>query len=161
MISVNAIAEVYMSSEAAAKLFFPSEVFKKKSIALKDDEKNKVEQLSDAKVKSSNLNLLVSKDGSVVFTDQVIGKHEQITYAVGISKSGKIQGVEILEYRESYGYQIKREAWKKQFVGKDKSSALKLDNDIQNISGATISSSHVTDGVRRIMQTYEQIKNRL
>jgi hypothetical protein len=33
-------------------------------------------------------------------------------------------------------------------------TALKLTRDIQNISGATLSSKHVTDGVRRLVTTY-------
>jgi hypothetical protein len=31
---------------------------------------------------------------------------------------------------------------------------------VQNISGATLSSAHVTNGVRRVLQTYELLKNR-
>jgi FMN-binding protein len=42
-----------------------------------------------------------------------------------------------------------------QFVGKTASAPLKLDADIRNISGATLSSRHVTEGVRRLLATYE------
>ncbi len=34
---------------------------------------------------------------------------------------------------------------------------LKLTEDIQNISGATLSSKHITDGVRRLLATYELV----
>ena len=45
-----------------------------------------------------------------------------------------------------------REAkWRAQFTGKTAAAPLKLDADIQNISGATLSSRHVTEGVRRIL----------
>ena len=161
VISVTVFAEVYMSVEQAAAVFFPAGKFKAKTILLSDDDKAKIESGSHQKVRGGSLKVFVSEEADSVFIDQVIGKHEQITYAVGISRNGKIQGVEILEYRESYGHQIRREAWRSQFKGKDKSAELKVGRDIKNLSGATLSSNHVTDGVRRILQTHEQIKSRL
>lgn len=160
-VALTAHAEIYLTDEQAAKIFFPNQTFQKTTIRLNDDEAEKIEKASDQKVRNKTLVILKSQEGSVVFVDQVLGKHEYITYAVGLNKSGQVQGVEILEYRESYGHQIRREPWRKQFVGKDKSSPLKLDEDIKNISGATLSSSHVTKGVRRLLQTYDIVKSRL
>src|SRR6201998_2272250 len=45
--------------------------------------------------------------GLFVF-DRVIGKHLYIDYAVALSPSGAVQRVEILEYRESYGREVRR-----------------------------------------------------
>ena len=45
--------------------------------------------------------------------------------------------------------------WRQQFVGKRAGQSLKLGSDIKNISGATLSSKHVTDGVRRLLATYQ------
>jgi hypothetical protein len=72
-----------------------------------------------------------------------------------------VKAIEIMEYRETYGNQVKGIDWRKQFVGKDSSAKLKVSEDIVNISGATLSSTHVTAGVKRILQTYEVIKNRI
>ena len=160
-VSINAFAEVYLSTEQAAKIFFPGKVLKKTEIVLTANEAEKIKLLSGNEVKSRSFSVLACCSGNVVFTDQVIGKHELITYAVGIDTSGSVKGVEILEYRESYGGQIKRAAWREQFTGKNKSSELRADKDIKTLSGATLSSTHVTDGVRRLIHTYEQIKNRL
>ena len=52
-------------------------------------------------------------------------------------------------YRETYGYEIRNDKWRAQFVGKNANSKLKLDDDIKNISGATLSCRHITDGVKR------------
>ncbi len=38
---------------------------------------------------------------------------------------------------------------------KSAASPLQLNGDIKNISGATLSSKHVTDGVKRVLQMYE------
>ncbi len=161
VITLTARSEIYMTGEESAKVFFPGQSFKIQNIELSNDDTNKIEKLSDTKIKSKIINLLVSGEGNVVFLDQVIGKHEQISYAVAITKDARVKGIEILEYRESYGHQVRRQEWRKQFVGKDKSSTLKNNQDIKNISGATLSSNHITDGVRRILQTYELIKKTL
>ncbi|MCG2632566.1 FMN-binding protein [Bradyrhizobium sp. WYCCWR 13023] len=91
--------------------------------------------------------------GFFVF-DRVVGKHLFIDYAVALTPAGAVHKVEILEYRESYGGEIRSPSWLAQFVGKTNGSALKINGDIRNISGATLSSTHVTEGVKRILATY-------
>jgi hypothetical protein len=86
--------------------------------------------------------------------DHVIGKHLYIDYAVALDTSGKVTRVDILQYRESYGGEVREPSWLAQFIGKTSSSPLKVGVDIRNISGATLSSQHVTDGVKRILATY-------
>ncbi len=93
-----------------------------------------------------------------LFIDSVLGKHDFITYAVAIDPSGQVKGIEILDYRETYGSQIRDKVWRQKFIGKTSKDPLTLDRDIPNISGATLSSKHVTEGVRRILQTYETLK---
>jgi hypothetical protein len=85
-----------------------------------------------------------------VVLDDVIGKFELISYAVALDPDARIRQVEILVYRESHGFEIRNAAWRKQFVGKTVADKLVVGDGIVNISGATLSSTHVTDGVRRI-----------
>lgn len=92
-----------------------------------------------------------------LFIDQVLGKHEMITYALALDASGAVRGVEILDYRETYGGEIRNPAWRRQFIGRRPGASLRLGTDIKNISGATLSSRHVTDGVRRLLVTYQLI----
>jgi hypothetical protein len=86
--------------------------------------------------------------------DHVIGKHLYIDYAVALDPTGRVMRVEILQYRESYGGEVREPGWLAQFAGKTSSSPLKVGSDIRNISGATLSSLHVTEGVKRILATY-------
>ena len=94
--------------------------------------------------------------GTVVI-DRVIGKHDFITFAVGISTGGAVRGVEILSYREVYGGEVRNERWRRQFVGKRQGDPLRFPLDIKNIVGATLSCRHVTDGVRRILALMEDL----
>ena len=91
--------------------------------------------------------------GQFVF-DRVIGKHLFIDYAVALGPGGQVQRVEILQYRESYGGEVRQGSWLAQFIGKTRGSSLELNKDIRNISGATLSSLHVTEGVKRILALY-------
>ena len=90
--------------------------------------------------------------------DRVIGKHLYIDYVVALDPDGRIRSVEILQYRESYGGEIRSPGWLAQFVGQSSTSALQVGNDIRNISGATLSSHHVTEGVKRIMAIAPRLK---
>jgi Na+-translocating ferredoxin:NAD+ oxidoreductase RnfG subunit len=91
--------------------------------------------------------------GLFVF-DRVIGKHLYIDYAVSLDPGGRVHRVDILQYRESYGGEVRQASWLGQFVGKTAASPLAVDNDIRNISGATLSSHHVTEGVKKILGQY-------
>jgi hypothetical protein len=89
----------------------------------------------------------------LVVLDHVIGKHLYIDYAVAI-QGGRVKRVDILAYRESYGGEVRSPSWLSQFVGKTSASPLKVGSDIRNISGATLSSMHLTEGVKRILAAY-------
>jgi hypothetical protein len=93
--------------------------------------------------------------GGWFIVDQVLGKHELITYALGIDPQGHARGIEILEYRESHGGEVRDTGWRAQFAGKTAADPLQLDRDIRNISGATLSCRHITDGVKRLLKLYE------
>jgi Na+-translocating ferredoxin:NAD+ oxidoreductase RnfG subunit len=87
-----------------------------------------------------------------IIVDRVIGKAELITYSLAIDAAGAVSSLEVLDYRETHGGEIRLPAWRKQFVGKTARDPVQLDSDIRNISGATLSSRHVTDGAHRLLQ---------
>lgn len=86
--------------------------------------------------------------------DEVYGKHEFITYATAIDPSGAVLGIEIMDYRETKGGQVRQAEWRAQFHGKRASDPLDLGEDIVNISGATMSCKHITEGVKRVLALY-------
>jgi len=93
--------------------------------------------------------------GGWLIVDAVLGKHELITYAVALDAQGGVAAVEILEYREAHGGEIRDPRWRAQFAGKSARDPLELDRDVRNISGATLSCRHVTDGIKRLLALYE------
>ncbi len=151
-------AETYMTDAQAAAAIFPGARFERKTFTLDDADAKAVRAASGQTVRSRGLVYWRSSGGETVFVDQVLGKHEFITYAVGVSSAGKVAGVEVLEYRETYGSQVRGKEWLSQFVGKDSSAPLKLDDDVRNISGATLSSAHVAAGIKRLLCTYARVR---
>jgi hypothetical protein len=99
----------------------------------------------------------VASDGKTVgryIVDHVIGKHLYIDYAVTLDAGGRVQRVDILQYREAYGGEVRDRSWLNQFVGKSSASTLRVGVDIRNISGATLSCNHLTEGIKRIVSRY-------
>ena len=95
-----------------------------------------------------------------VFADRVVGKTREIDYSVAVGADGSIVSVEILEDRESVGGEVRLESWRKQFAGKRASDPVELNRDIQNISGATLSCRHVTEGVKRLLELHARLVKR-
>jgi len=148
-------AEVFLSVEQAQALIFPGATFTKDFRSLTKDEERAIGRASHVNVRDREIKAWRASTGGWFIVDEVVGKHDFIPFALGIDANGAVKSVEILEYREAYGGEVRGAAWRAQFTGKTAQSVLKLGRDIKNISGATLSSKHVTDGVRRLLATYE------
>lgn len=147
-------ATVYLSVEQAQALMFPGATLAPDFVTLTPEQMKAIEKDSGVNVLSPNLKVWRASTGGWFIADQVVGKHEFITFALAIDAQGAVRDVEILEYRETFGDQVRNAAWRAQFTGKTHGAPLKLGDDIKNISGATLSSRHITDGVKRLLATY-------
>ena len=67
-----------------------------------------------------------------------IGKDMPITVGIAID-NGAVERVKVLVYRESRGWEVKRPAFTAQFSGAKLAEGQKLDQQIDGISGATLS----------------------
>jgi hypothetical protein len=148
-------AKIYISVDQVQKILFPSSQFTLKPILIDQALQASLKKVSGVHYPFRGEHIWRDQAGNFLVIDEVVGKHEMIRYAVGITNAGTIQGIEILEYRESYGYEVAAQQWRQQFIGKTANDPLKLNRDIQNISGATLSSKHITDGVKRVMHFYQ------
>ena len=155
--SLPASATVYLSVEQAQALMFPGATFTKDFRTLTADQARGIEKASDVNVRNREVMAWRASTGGWFIVDEVVGKHEFIPFALALDESGAVKDLEILEYREAYGDQVREPAWRAQFTGKKHGARLKLNQDIMNISGATLSSRHVTDGVKRLLATYDLV----
>jgi FMN-binding domain len=153
IVSQPAYALVYLSVEQAQKLLFPEQELTSLPVPLSNAQIAAIEKDSGVKVFAGSLRAWKADTG-YLFVDAVIGKHDLITYAVALTLDGKVRAVEIMEYREAYGGEVRNAHWRGQFIGKHHGDALRPARDIANISGATLSCEHVTEGIRRLLATY-------
>ena len=165
IISAGAIpcyATQYLTAEQAQKLCFGDGTqFIAADITLTRDQMKAIEKDSGVRVRLDTQKVWRAQAGDKflgwLIQDEVLGKHEYIQWMLALNIDGSVRQIEILDYRETYGYEIRNEKWRAQFTGKQHGAKLKLDNDIQNISGATLSCRHITDGVKRLLSLYELV----
>lgn len=91
--------------------------------------------------------------------DNVYGKSLPITFLVTFDLGLNIKSVYIIKYREQYGGAVKNQSWSNQFKGKNSESSYKIGEDINSISGATISVNSVTKGVYKLSLLIKEITN--
>ena len=155
-------AERYLTVADAQKVCFPKATrFEERTFRLTPDQIEVIEKKSGIKVRRPLVRAWFAHQSEaldgVMFLDHVLGKHELIDYVVALSIDGKVRQVEILEYRESHGGEICNSKWRAQFRGKSASSPLRLNGDIYNISGATMSCRHVTEGIKRLLAAFQHV----
>ena len=150
-------AASYLTIDQTKTLMFPHATLKKIDLRLTADQIKSLKKTSGIYYPFQADHVYKSSDDGWLIIDKVLGKHEMITYAVALTAKGAVKQVEILEYNESYGAKVRDAAWRQQFVGKTMSSPVALNQDIKNISGATLSSKHITDGVKRILQLHDLV----
>lgn len=148
-------SEIFLTNEKALKLAFKN-CDKFDSLTLKIDKEIK-NQLKKNKLPlplKDSVKFYYGCD-NVAIIDEVLGKHLPITFMVVLNKKGSIQFIEILAYREPYGWEIKNKSFLSQFENKTIRDSLRVNREIKNIAGATISVNSITYAVKRTLFLYE------
>jgi len=156
------VAAEYLTIDAAQRAIFPSaDSFEPFVLALTGEQKSAIVGLAGPQPPHGSLRVWKAVHAGVplgyVLLDEVIGRSDLITYAIGIGSDGALTPVEVLAYRESHGAEIRNAAWRRQFADRRDLSELEFRIDIKNISGATLSSEHVTQGVRWLLALWETV----
>ena len=132
---------------------------------ISDSLKTKVESIARQKFFSESVYILKIFDeeilSGVALLDNVYGKEMPITFLVIFDESGKIIRADIVKYREPYGGSVQNENWTSQFKKKDSNSGFTVGDDIDGITGATISVKSVTNGIYKLSLLYKEIKESL
>jgi hypothetical protein len=154
------VAADYLSVDAAQKLIFPqADAFQEILVPQTPAQIQAILALAGPQPPHGVIRIWSASRAGVplghVFVDEVIGRQSLITYAVGIDTQGALRNLEILSYRESHGGEVRNAAWREQFEHRDSLEQLQFRTDIKNISGATLSSEHVTQGVRWLLALWQ------
>lgn len=157
-----ALAQDYLTVGQAQHALFPkADSFVESPVKLSSEQRDRIKALSGVRQRTDSQPVWrVLQDGHPIgwfIVDEVVGKHEFITYAAAISPDGAVQGIEVLSYRETHGGQVRDAAWRRQFAGKRLTDPFKLDRDVVNISGATLSCRNLTDGVKRLLVLHKLV----
>jgi hypothetical protein len=152
--SAPCFAVSYMTLEQAQASMFPGATFTANFVKLDSGQVGTVMKDSGVSVWSSNIKAWRVSTGGWFILDQVRGRDDWISYAVGITSEGTVKQVEILECLDGYAG-ITQPDWRGQFTGKHHGNSF----DVELITGATLSSSGVAEGVKRVMTTYALVLN--
>jgi hypothetical protein len=154
------VAADYLSVDAAQRTIFPqADAFQEVLLPQTPEQMQAVAARAGPQPPHGVVRIWTATRGGVllghVFVDEVIGRQSLISYAIGIDANGALLNLEILAYRESHGGEIRNAAWRAQFDHRESLEQLRFRTDIKNISGATLSSEHVTQGVRWLLALWQ------
>lgn len=126
------------------------EVLKKAS---KFEDKIKIDDYEFIKAFDENNNLI----GYVVETKES-GYADIIEFILGIDKTGKITGLKVISMKETpgLGAKIENKDWQEKWVGRDKNYM--FNKSVDAFAGATISPNAVYTGIKKVLNSFEKIK---
>lgn len=148
--------DVYLTEEQALKLLFPkSQQVRAEELTLAPEQKARIQERIGWKFPEESFKTFKAEsngkvDGYAVI-QETIGKHRPITYIVGVTPDGKVSDIEILVYRESKGSEVRMKRFNSQYEGKTPLDPIRINKDIINITGATMSVRSVSAGVKRAL----------
>ena len=148
--------QTYLTEEQALALVFPEcDEIVTDEFVMTPEEKSSLEKLLSRRMYEDGFRVYIGKkDGAIqgyaIITEE-IGKFHPFTFVVGVGTDGKISNVAVLVYRESRGGEIARKRFLYQFMGKSFKNPIRINKDIINITGATMSVQYMCAGVRKVL----------
>ncbi len=148
--------EVFMSEEEAVKIMLPTSAqIRKEVIRLTQEKKNAIQERIGWKFPENSFEVYIGESGDTIdgyaMVHETIGKYKHMTYMVGVDQTGACSDVELLVFRESRGSEVGRKRFNYQYVGKTVFDPIRINRDIINISGATMSVRSISAGVKRVL----------
>ena len=152
----------YYTTRALLTDFFPkSERVTYRTFDLSAAQKSRLQQRLGYRPSKDRYTIFVATTAGHVdgyaLVDEENGQHQPITFATRLSARGVVERLEIMVYRESRGDEVRDARFRAQFVGKTAQDPMRLNQDIDAVSGATISSGSMAAGVRRAAVLVEEL----
>ena len=155
--------QIFLTQDAALKLAFSDcDRVEKKVHHMTRQEKEKIEARLGWALSESTVTIFEGfrenqPRGRGVAAEE-IGKFKPITFMVKVSNEGKVERVDVMAYRETVGSEVRRRRFTGQFNGKSAKDPLRINRDVLNITGATMSVQAMTAGVRKVLVILDEIK---
>lgn len=160
---VFAAAGVLMTQENALTLAFPSGTPARRTIYLTEAERTRTQQLARARMESLVVTYytgqLAGGSAGAAFFETNIVRTMPETFMTVVDSSGSVRFVELLAFYEPGDY-IPPERWLAQFRGKQLNDGLLVKREIRNVTGSTLTTQALTDGVRRALAIWKIIGER-
>lgn len=121
-------------------------IWPENSILLSDFPINNVEAANQIGIES--IYRIIEKEDSIGYLVylKVPSKFDTFDLAIFYDSTIHIKSMKVLAYREDHGAEVGSKRWLKQFIGMGIHDSISLNDDIQGISGATISCESATKG---------------
>lgn len=150
------MAEVFLTEEEALKLMFPKSArVRKEALHLPPDKKAVIESRIGWNFPEESFEVYIGETGTHIdgyaLVQNTIGKHKPMTYMVGVDAQGLVSNVELLVFREARGSEVRTKRFNVQYEGKSVLDPVRINKDIINISGATMSVRSMTAGIKRVL----------
>lgn len=148
--------EEFMTEDEAVKNIFPkSHRIHKELIRLSQDKKSLIEQRVGWKFPEEYFELYIGETGDKIdgyaMVHNTIGKYKPMTYLVGVDATGSCTDVELLVFRDAKGSEVGKKRFNSQYEGRTVTDPIRINKDIINISGATMSVRSMSAGVKRVL----------
>ncbi len=138
LFSLQSVAEVYLSpQDFLQQTFLPKNVPKSKVIWLSGALADEAREILGHRYKKARVRYWKSVQRSAWILDE-IGKEKPITVGV-VVKGQQIERLQVLVFRENRGWEVRHSFFTDQFKGRVLSVENRLNQGVDNISGATLS----------------------
>lgn len=149
-------AEVFLTEEEALTIMFPNSTrIRKEILRLTHEQKEHIESRIGWKFPEEEFEIYIGETGGKLdgyaMVHNTIGKHKPMTYMVGVDPEGQVTHVELMVFRESRGSDVRKKRFNYQYEGKTVLDPVRINKDIINISGATMSVRSMSAGVKRVL----------
>ena len=156
------VEQMFLNKKQALKLAFPGfRKFKKKKVWLSDTQKAAIQKILGDQIEYKERRVThyfgisdAGKPVGAMVIGNEIGRSYPITFMVVINPDGTVKDVEIMVYREPHGWEVRFESFMSQFFGRNASDPF---DNINNITGATLSVRSMTKGVRKAVAEFQVI----
>ena len=152
-------AKVFYSMDQALRFAFPdASTIEKETLFLSEPEVRQVESLARARLESRMIPVHIGKQNQRLLGYAMVDVHivrtQPEAVLIVLEPDGVIASTTLLAFDESLDY-LPPGRWLRQFDRKTLRPDLALGQEIVAITGATLSTSGVTDSVRRALAVYQ------